>query len=196
MNNKFHLFLCIYATHFNSKILQNHSTSILHSCRHLKVQPTKFMGNPAFWLAWGLLKVKLFQTLPPTGSICIFLMYLVLATCQWLSDVAWQIHMLVTADMFKEICLQRYVGAKDNLFVKNRNSIPLEFKQTLPITFYHTRFTFFLFWISVGFSFNPFLTTLPITPQFRATGQNSISVWNVAALHQASTCQWYLDCCS
>lgn len=142
VNNKFHLFLCICATRFNSKILQNHTTLILHSCSHLKVQPTKFMGIPAFWLARDLLKVKLFVSLPPVGSIYIFLMYLVVAMCQQVSDLAWQIQMLVTAETFKEIILQRFVGAKGSLLVKNRNSIPLEFKQILVITFYHTCFAF------------------------------------------------------
>lgn len=74
---------------------------------------------------------------------------------QWLSDVAWQVQMLVTADTFKEIIIQRFVGAKGNLLVKNRNSIPLEFKQTLVITFYHTCFAFFLFPTPVGLIFFP-----------------------------------------
>lgn len=41
VNNKCHLFWGIYAIRINSNILQNHSISILHSCRHLKVQPIK-----------------------------------------------------------------------------------------------------------------------------------------------------------
>lgn len=56
--------------------------------------------------------------MPLVGSIYIFLMYLIL------SDVAWQIQVLVAADTFKEIILQRLVGAKGNFLVKNRKKHP------------------------------------------------------------------------
>lgn len=90
-------------------------------------------------------------------------MYLVQATCQQLSDLAWQIQVLVTADVFKKIILQRLVGAEGNFPVKNRKSIPLELKQALAVTFYHTCFAFSLFSTSVGFISFPLQTGFTIT---------------------------------
>lgn len=88
------------------------------------------------------------------------------ASFMQLSDLAWQIQVLVSADVFKEIILQRLVGAKGNFLVKNRKSIPLELKQTLVIIFHHTCFAFSFFPTSVGFIFFPPLQTgFSMTPK-------------------------------
>lgn len=168
---------------FHIKIVQNHSTSFLQAPQN---SACKIMRVPTLWLAWDLLKVKLFLTLPPVSSMYIFPTYWVQAMFQRLSDLAWRIQTFVTADTFKESILQRFAGAKGNLLLKNRNSIPLEFKKTLVIPLYDTHFAFFVFLTSVGFTFSSLLTKLAIIPtvsELQVKTEAACEIWLLYVKH-------------
>lgn len=103
----------------NSLLQQDSWETIL---QYLVSLAYKIYGNPYLWLVWDLLKVKLFLNVRQVVSIYIFLMYLVIATCQWGPALVW--HVLVWyMPAISRLLLLEFQGK--NLFLKKWRTVPL-----------------------------------------------------------------------